>query len=125
MDDEIKIQSDSYLKTENENEQLDEAEIKIDPPAETKQYGRTFRAPTPRQLPLPESHTTKKVKFLEPKPKPNQDECEIRKHQYANLCMNTDKDEHTIFLMECMESQRDEETLLTKELELLMTSANI
>ncbi len=45
--------------------------------------------------------------------------------QYASLCMNTDKEEQTSFILECMESQRNDETLLTKELEFLMACANM
>jgi hypothetical protein len=36
------------------------------------------------------------------------------------LCMNTEKEEHASFILEGIKSQRDEDTLLTKELELLM-----
>jgi hypothetical protein len=34
--------------------------------------------------------------------------------------MNIDNDENTTFIMACMESQRDDDAVLTKELELLM-----
>jgi hypothetical protein len=57
---------------------------------------------------------------LEPLPKPLNTEFQIRDQQYANLCMNMANNEHTIFPLACLESQRDEDVLLNKELELLM-----
>jgi hypothetical protein len=39
--------------------------------------------------------------------------------------MNINEDEHTSFILACMESQRDEDTILTKELELLMACTNM
>ena len=84
-----------------------------------QQYGRGQRHPTQRQFLQPGTGTSHKVR-LESLPKPLNTEFQIRDHQYANLCMNIENDEHTMFVLACLESQRDEYALLTKELELLM-----
>ena len=49
-------------------------------------------------------------------------EIAIRKVQFANLCMETTAEERDVMLsmMDCMESQIDEDTLLMKEMELMM-----
>jgi hypothetical protein len=47
-------------------------------------------------------------------------EFQIRDQQYANFNMDVTTNEHVDFLMACVESQQDDITLLTKELELLM-----
>jgi hypothetical protein len=83
-------------------------------------FGRGMRIAQPRQFLHPGTHSTDTVAILEPLATPINLEFQIREHQYANLCMNLDKDEHATFIMACMASQRYDEELLTKELELLM-----
>ncbi len=84
------------------------------------QFGRGMRSLVPRQFLLPGTQSTKTMAFLEPLPKPKNTECRIREHQYANLCIDLASHEHTTFLLACLESQRDDEALLHKELELVM-----
>jgi hypothetical protein len=89
-------------------------------PSSPSVYGRGMRSAQPRQFLHPGTHSTDTVAILEPLATPINLEFQIREHQYANLTMNLDKDEHTSFIMACMESQRNDEVLLIKELELLM-----
>jgi hypothetical protein len=68
---------------------------------------RPKRHKTPRQFLVPGTH-----------------ELDIRRQQYSNLCLdNLMEQGEEIFLMECMEASVDEETILLKELELLMACA--
>jgi hypothetical protein len=96
--------------------------IDLDSPKDpTKlQYGRGLRKATPRQFLIPGTNLNQSKIQLEPLSKPVNNEFQIRDQQYANLIMNVATNEHVTFLMACLESQRDDITLLTAELELLM-----
>jgi hypothetical protein len=85
-----------------------------------QQYDRGLRQGLPRQFLIPGTSSTNTKVILEPLPKPVNTEFRIRDQQYTNFNMNVNANEHTVFLMACLESQRDDITLLTKELELLM-----
>jgi transposase InsO family protein len=106
---------DNVLTSDNELDDRDELATP-DPPL----YGRGKRSSVPRQFLLPGTQTPATVILPEPLPKPKNAEFQIRDQQYANLCMDIAKDEHTNFLLACLESQRDNEALLQKELELVM-----
>ncbi len=88
--------------------------------ANNLQFGRGMRSLVPRQFLLPGTQSTKTATVLEPLTKPQNPEYRIREHQYSNLCMDLTSHEHTTFLLACLESQRDDEALLHKELELVM-----
>jgi hypothetical protein len=77
------------------------------------------------QFLLPPTISKEKVAILEPLPKPISLEFQIREQQYAHLCMKVDNNEHATFIMACLESQRDDDALLTKELELVMGCSDI
>ena len=96
--------------------------IDLDSPKDpTKlQYGRGLRKATPRQFLIPGTNLNQSKIQLEPLSKPVNNGFQIRDQQYANLIMNVATNEHVTFLMACLESQRDDITLLTAELELLM-----
>ena len=85
-----------------------------------QQYGRGQRQTTPRQFLLPGTGSPSKVTFLQPLPKPQDTEFQIRDLQYANPSFHVTNCDHPTFLMACIESQRDEDVILSKELELLM-----
>jgi transposase InsO family protein len=82
--------------------------------------GRGQRKTALRQFLLPGTASSKQVAFLEPLPKPPNMEFQIRDMQYANLSLHGSSNDPAIFLMACLESQRDDDMLLNKELELLM-----
>jgi hypothetical protein len=100
----------------------DHGEIDLEIPTDSseQQYGRGLRPSMPRQFLLPGTSSTNTTVLLQPLPKPVNTEFQIRDQQYANFNMNVDTNEHTAFVMACLESQRDDLTILTKELELLM-----
>jgi hypothetical protein len=85
-----------------------------------QQYGRGQRKTTTRQFLLPGTGLPSKVTFLEPLPKPQDTEFQIRDLQYANPSFHVTNCDHPMFLMACIESQCDEDVRLNKELELLM-----
>ena len=85
-----------------------------------RKFGRGQRKTAPRQFLLPGTGSSKQVAFLEPLPKPPNVEFQIRDMQYANLSLHGSSPDPTIFMMACLESQRDDDAILNKELELLM-----
>ncbi len=87
--------------------------------------GRGQRTTAPRQFLIPGTASSKQVAFVEPLPKPPNVEFQIRDMQYAHLCINGSSPDPALFLMACLESQRDEDMLLNKELELLMACSDM
>ncbi len=102
-----------FIENNQEGDNVDVAVIDPTVDATMQKYGRGKRLPVQRQFFQPGTGSGHKVK-LEPLPKPLNTEFQIRDQQYANLCMNMDNDEHTLFVLACLESQRDEEAILTK-----------
>ena len=98
----------------------DDAEDNEETATQKPQYGRGKRSPVPRQFILPGTSSPKKVTFLQPLPRATNTEYNIRDQQYANLSMDITNNEHTTFLLACLESQMDDEVFLQKELELVM-----
>ncbi len=110
-----KDSSDDSVATED-----DDIEDTEETATQKPQYGRGKRLPVPRQFLLPGTTSPAKVAFLEPLPRATNAEFKIWDQQYANLCMDITNNEHTNFLLACLESQRDDEVFLQKELELVM-----
>ena len=101
-------------KETNDNEQLPD-ENSSDDDKDEQQYERPKRNTRAVQFLLPGTHAKQQLKT-----DISRKEIEIRKEQHTNLCMeSTMEDAEVIFVMNCMESQIDEETKLMKELELL------
>jgi hypothetical protein len=75
-----------------------------------QQHERSIRQTTPRQFLIPGTHSK---------------EIDIRKQQYSNLCLDNlmEGNDNAILILDCMESQVDDETKLMKELELLTACA--
>jgi hypothetical protein len=82
---------------------------------------RQQRVITPRKFLLPGTGTHSKVRFSDHSKK----ELDIRQQQYSNLCLDNLMENNTdsILILDCMEAQIDEETMLMKELELLTACA--
>jgi transposase InsO family protein len=75
--------------------------------------GRRRRQVTPRKFLLPGTHLNQSLT-------PPEAELNIRRQQYLNVCLdNTIADTDAIFVFDCMTAQRNTESKLTKELELL------
>jgi hypothetical protein len=84
-------------------DQHDDVESLLTKDGTNQQYGRGLRMAIPRQFLLPRTSSSKTAVFMEPLTKARNPEFEIRDHQYANLSMNIANNEHTTFLMACLE----------------------
>jgi hypothetical protein len=109
---------DPDLKEEQEKEaSADEFESRSsnrtdDEKDEPQRDDRQRRKVIPRTFLLPGTGTYSK-------------EIDVRKQQYSNLCLDNlmEDNTNTILIMDCMEAQKDDETMLMKELELLTACA--
>jgi hypothetical protein len=110
------IDPDLTNEKENEIDETNSNENSSDEEKDDLQHERPKRMTTQRQFLLPGTHS-KQVRFEQHN---SAKEIEIRKQQYSNLLTeNLTEDAGAIFIMNCVESQIDEEMKLMRELELL------
>jgi hypothetical protein len=111
------IDPDLTHEKENEIDETNSNENSSDEEKDDLQHERPKRMTTQRQFLLPGTHS-KQVRFEQHN---SEKEIEIRKQQYSNLLTeNLTEDAGAIFIMNCVESQIDEEMKLMRELELLL-----